>query len=502
MNTRVQKVGRWTRRQGLGIACALLLPALTTAQSRPADVAERIARVERGLVRAIVLEGEPVERFSIEDRMRAHRTPGVSVAVMHNGKVEWAKGYGVRRAGGSEAVDSATLFQAASISKPVAAVGALRLVEATRLTLDGDINTVLTSWKVPADTSMRGEHVTLRRLLSHSAGLTVHGFPGYRSGADIPSVPQILDGATPANTGPVRVNVKPGTLWRYSGGGFTVAQLAMSDVTGKTFPQLMRELVLDRAGMRQSGYEQPLPESKRANAAIAHLGNGSAITGDWHAYPEMAAAGLWTNPTELLLFARAIQRSLGGAQDGLLSPEMAREFLTIQKGEYGLGVAVEGDGAARRFSHGGANAGYRCYFVAFAGRGDGVAVMTNSDNGGALANEIVRAVSDVYGWDIMRPQVRRAIAVESAQLQSAAGRYRLVLGRDTIPIVMRLQDGALHAEAAPLSATPVRLYASAPDRFFALVASAQFAFERDPAGHVIAVTVSGGGAPVRAIRLP
>jgi CubicO group peptidase (beta-lactamase class C family) len=416
--------------------------------------------------------------------------------------VEWAKGYGVRRARGKEPVDSATLFQAASISKPVAAVAALRMVEAGRLTLDGDVNSVLKSWKVPADSSMQGEPVTLRRLLSHSAGLTVHGFPGYRSGVALPSVPQILDGTPPANTGPVRVNVKPGSLWRYSGGGFTVAQLAMSDVSGKDFPQLMRELVLDAAGMRLSGYEQPLPTSKHANAAIAHDGRGNAVTGDWHAYPEMAAAGLWTTPTELLLFARAIHQSLGGIRGALLSPAMAREFLTVQKGEFGLGIALEGDGATRRFSHGGANAGYRCTFLAFTDRGDGVAVMTNSDNGGPLAGEIVRAVSDVYGWDIMPSQVRRAVAVDPAQLRSVAGRYRAIMGRDTIPIVMQVRDGALYADIEPLSPTSMLLHAAAADRFFTLALPAQFAFERDAGGRVTAVTVSGVGAPVRASRVP
>jgi CubicO group peptidase (beta-lactamase class C family) len=480
-----------------------LAPLAGAAQSRPADVADRIARVERGLMLPVSIAGEPVQRFTIEERLRKHRTPGVSVAVMHNGKIEWAKGYGVRRTGGTESVDSATLFQAASISKPVAAVAALRLVDQERLTLDADINTVLTSWKVPDTSFTATEKVTLRRLLSHSAGLTVHGFPGYAAGAPVPTVVQILDGVRPpANTAPVRVNVLPGSLWRYSGGGFTVMQQALIDLTGKDFPALARELVLTPAGMKSSGYEQPLPEAKRGLAAIAHRGNGSVVAGEWHTYPEMAAAGLWTTPTDLLLFARAVHRSLGGEANALLTQKLAREFITVQKGAYGLGVGVEGDGALKRFSHGGANEGYRCTFFAFADRGEGIAIMTNSDNGGAVANEIARAVADVYGWGVMQPRPRTAVAVDAERLKPIAGRYRLVAGNDTLPVVMRLQSGVLSVELLPLSATPMRLYAAEADRFFTLESSAEFAIDRDASNEVVAIRILNVGMPLRATRVP
>ncbi len=486
----------------LGWSAAVLLAAAPGAaapqHTRPADVTERIARVERGLMRSIALADQPVPRFTIEERMIAYRTPGVSVAVLHHGAIEWAKGYGVRRAGRPDRVDSTTLFQAASISKPVAAAAALRLVDAGRLTLDADINSVLTQWKVPDNAFTASEKVTLRRLLSHSAGLTVHGFPGYAAGAAVPSVVQILDGTPPANTAPVRVNVAPGTLWRYAGGGFTVLQLALSNLTGKDFPQLMRDLVLAPAGMTRSAYEQPLPEEKRRLAASAHRGDGMPIAGEWHAYPELAAAGLWTTPTDLLLFARAIQRALGGERHALLSPASARDFVTVQKGEYGLGVGLQGEGTAARFSHGGANEGYRCMFFAFTSRGDGVAIMTNSDNGSGLATEIARAVSDVYGWGVMQPQTRKVVQVDADRLRSVVGRYRAVTGPDTIPVVMQLDAGTLSVEVLPLSPTPMRLYASEPDRFFTLTSPAEFAIERDATGLVTAVRILGVGIPVRA----
>ena len=482
---------------GITVVSATAFP-----QSRPTDVAERVARVEKGLLPRAAIAGQPVPRYAIEERMKTLRTPGVSVAVMHNGKIEWAKGYGVKRAGAAEPVDSTTLFQAASISKPVAAAAALRLVDNKRLTLDDDINSFLATWKVPDTTYTTREKVTLRRLLSHSAGLTVHGFPGYASSAPVPTTVQVLDGSKPANTAPVRVNVAPGTIWRYSGGGYTVMQLALSNVTGKQFPQLMRDLVLGPVGMKSSGYEQPLPQEKRHLAAVAHRGDGTPIAGDWHSYPEMAAAGLWTTPTDLLLFARAIQRSLAGEPNALLSPALARDFVTIQKGTYGLGVALEGEGATARFSHGGANAGYRCYFFAFTTHGDGIAIMTNSDNGSEIANEIARAVADVYGWNVMQTQMRQVVQMDAQKLRSLAGKYRITVGRDTIPLVMRMEGPVLFAEAAPLSRQPMRLYASAPDRLFSLESPAEFAVERDPAGGVTGLQVLNVGMPVRAVRLP
>lgn len=484
------------------LCAAAVVPVLASAQARPAEIADRIARVERGLLKGIAIDGEAIPRFTIEERMRAFRTPGVSVAVMHKGKIEWAKGYGVRKAGGNEPVDSTTLFQAASISKPVAAFAALRLVDARRLTLDNDINTVLTSWKVPDTTLTTAEKVTLRRLVSHSAGLTVHGFPGYSSTATVPNVVQILNGEKPANTAPVRVNVAPGSIWRYSGGGYTVMQQALVDLTRRPFPELMRELVLGPAGMTRSGYEQPLPEAKRKQAAVAHRGNGTPVSGEWHSYPEMAAAGLWTTPTDLLLFAGAVRRSLGGEPNALLSAELARDYVTIQKGQYGLGVGIDGVGDKKRFSHGGANEGYRCFFFAFTERGDGVAVMTNSDNGSPLASEIMRAVSEVYGWGVMTPTMKKVVAVDPSHLSGIAGRYEIFANGQRIPLVMHVEAGVLTAQIAPLGPEPLRLYPTEGERFFTTDAPAEFVVERDASGAALAVRVLNLGGPLRAVRVP
>ncbi|MEK7832245.1 MAG: serine hydrolase domain-containing protein [Acidobacteriota bacterium] len=263
------------------------------SQSKP-SVAERIASVESGLLPAVVIKDQTTA-MTIADRMKHYKVPGVSVAVINDGKIEWAKGYGVTEAGGgSTPVTSDTMFQAASISKPVAAMGMLALVEKGLLTLDEDVNVKLKSWKVPDNDFTKEQKVTLRRLASHSAGLTVHGFRGYAAGEAVPTTVQILDGQKPANSAAVRVDVLPGSKWRYSGGGITVMQLLMTEAAGKPFPALMQESVLGKIGMNNSTYEQPLPADKTAKAAMGHRANGEIVKGKFHAYPEMAAAGLWT----------------------------------------------------------------------------------------------------------------------------------------------------------------------------------------------------------------
>ena len=341
--------------------------------------------------------GEPLSAQALESRMRRHAVPGVSIAVIHSGTIDWAKGYGVRKAGEDAVVDTETLFQAASISKPVTAAGALRLVESGILELDEDVNRSLRSWKVPGNELTGRSAVTLRRLLSHSAGLTVQGFPGYDIGAELPTLIRILNGEKPANTSPIRVDVEPGTRFRYSGGGYTVVQQLMTDVTGRAFSQLMYELILKPAGMKHSTFKQPLPQVWRSRAAIAHTQGGKPLRGSWHTYPEKAAAGLWTTPSDLANFSIEIWRSYHGLSEALLPQRLTRTMLTRGLGDYGLGFALPSSGVFR-FQHGGSNTGYRCGLVLSVESGDGVVIMTNSDSGESLMAELISAIAPAYGW--------------------------------------------------------------------------------------------------------
>ncbi len=356
--------------------------------------------------------------------MEHYHVPGVSVAVLDSGRVAWAKGYGVVDVTTGARVKPETLFQAASISKPVAAMAALRLVEDGLLELDAPVNQYLKSWKLPDTPFSEDKPVTLRHLLTHTGGLTVSGFPGYSVGDPMATTVEVLDGSGPANTAPIRVDTIPGSLWRYSGGGYTVMQQLLVDVTGKPFPELMAELVLDPVGMPISSYVQPLPPGRVSYAATAHLPDGTPVKGKWHIYPEMAAAGLWTNPTELAQLAMEVQAAFRGESSRVLSQEMTRAQLTPGLGGYGLGFGVEGEGSAARFSHGGSNHGFRAQFLAFIEGGRGVFVMTNGEQGSALAREIILAVAREYQWP--GPQYQEVILANLSPeiLREIAETYR------------------------------------------------------------------------------
>lgn len=405
-----------------------------------------IARVEHGLRSPVTVDGRPAVHFTLLDRMAALRVPGVSIAVLDSGRIVWARGYGVRDAGGTDPVTSETLFQAASISKPVATIGMLRLVDRGLLDLDRDINGYLQSWQVPENRFTRPGIVTLRRLVSHSAGLTIHGFPGYPVGADLPTLPQILSGLRPANTGPVVVDTLPGTVWRYSGGGITVMQLAMTEVTGLPFDRLMRELVLDPFGMSGSSYSQPLEPARAVRAASGHRRDGSVIPGKWHVYPEQAAAGLWTTPSDLARVALTVWRLDRGESD-LLSPDLTRQMLSIQNAPSGLGFMLEQDGDDLRFHHGGSNNGFRATFVASRHRGQGAVIMTNGDQGEQLAAELLQAVALEYRWPWLGPRVVRPARLRRTLLEGTAGRYR-VMGTSDVVADITLADGRLYFEVA------------------------------------------------------
>lgn len=471
-------------------ALAAVLAVLTATDCVPrnreaqAALAARIDRVESGLLPGIVIAGRPVPQNALADRMAALKVPGVSVAVVNDGAVEWAKGYGVAEAGSTAAVTPKTLFQAASISKPVAALAALRLVERGLLSLDEDVNARLVSWKVPENELTDTEKVTLRRLLSHTAGLTVHGFGGYPAGAAVPTVVELLDGEKPANSAAVRVDVVPGSVWRYSGGGYTVMQQLLVDAAGKPFPDLLDELVLGPLGMADSTYEQPLPEGRRAAAASGHRSDGGLLAGRYHTYPELAAAGLWTTPTDLARFLIEIQKGLAGGSE-VVTAETARAMTTVVMGGYGLGLSVRGVGESATFGHGGSNEGFKCQMTAFFEGGRGVVVMTNGDRGGWIGTEILRSIFREYGWPGFRPQEKTVVPVDPALLAPLAGRYELRPGR-TLDVV--LDEGTLFVVDGE---DRIELYPESATRFFELVEEHTVTFVTEADGRATHILIDG-----------
>jgi CubicO group peptidase (beta-lactamase class C family) len=389
------------------LVCAAVLAFICLAFANPrprngaqdSDAAARIQRVENGIAPIPLSGSEPPLQLNIEKLMQLYKVPGLSVAVVDNFKIAWAKGYGVIEAGSNKPVTVHTLFQAGSISKPVAATGTLYLVEHGALSLDENVNQKLKSWQVPDNEFTKDQKVTLRRILSHSAGLTVHGFPGYEVGKPVPTVVQIFNGEPPANTDPIRVDFVPGTKFRYSGGGVTIEQQLVMDVTGKPFPQFMRETVLEKISMTDSTYEQPLPPSRAAATATGTRVDGSPIAGRWHIYPEMAAAGLWTTATDLAKFGIEIGLSKQGKANHVLSQATTNEMIKPQIDQVGLGFFLGEYKNPAEFGHDGADEGFQAILIMFADTGKGVAMMANSDNGIAVANRVVQSVAKEYGWN-------------------------------------------------------------------------------------------------------
>ncbi len=375
--------------------------ALWSCGSRPPQD-DGIARLETSILPLNAAPDAPPQ--SIAERMAYYHVPGLSLAVIRDDRIVWVSALGVRTAGTTDAVGVSTIFQAASISKTVTAAAALQLVEAGRLDLDRDVNQELHSWRIPTAPQMRGHPVTLAELLSHRAGLTVPGFPGYAADAKLPDLREILDGRPPAITRAVRVQGRPGAEFRYSGGGYEVVQQLLMDVTASPFPLIAEQQVLGPLNMVRSGYWQPLPEDLWQDAAAAHDAQGLLIKGRAHVYPELAAAGLWTTPVDLAHFAIELSRAWSGRSSLLMKLDTARRMLAPQGGgPTGLGVFLDGAGATLRFRHPGDNKGYHALMVVYADGRFGAVVMTNGEGGRQLAAEIVNSIAKLEGWPEFTP---------------------------------------------------------------------------------------------------
>ncbi|HVU89618.1 MAG TPA: serine hydrolase [Pirellulales bacterium] len=474
-------------------ACAT---AIRAADDYSPDVQKRITAVEQGLIPAVRIKGRS-QTTKICDRMTRDHVPAVSVAVINGGRIEWAKAYGLADAVEGTPATVDTLFQAASMSKPITALAALKLVEQGKLELDENVNRKLRSWQLPENEFTEKHAVDLRGLLSHTAGLTIHGFPGYEVDAPLPTVPQILDGQPPANTAAVRVNKVPGHGFRYSGGGTTMAQLLMCDVTDRPFPDLMHDLVLAPFGMSKSTFAQPLPADRAAQAARAHNEKGERVKGGWHVYPEMGPAGLWTTPSDMCRYMIAVQQAQRGTNDRVLKRTMLDEMLKPQGGgPVGLGpFIVERDGA-KRFEHSGGNEGFRCNFIAFLDRDQGAVVMTNADSGNRAVNELMNSIALVYGWPGFVPPEREAASVSSESLDRLVGDYALNVasvatisrrGEQLFVKLPRQPELELHTESA------TRFFSDDPDFSGACVL--------DDAGQVASITFQFGTREVSARRV-
>lgn len=450
----------------------------------------RIARITSRLARPVVLAGRPTQRFALRERMEQFHVPGVSVAVVDDGKLAWARGHGVRRAGTQDLVTETTLFQAASITKAIAATAALRLVDEGIVSLDENVNSYLRTWSLPDNGLTLKEKVTLRRIMTHTAGTSVHGFLSTPFGQSRPTLLDLLEGRAPASNEPVRVTEEPGKRFRYSGGGALLEQLALMDVTGRRYEDVISEQVLIPAQMTHSVVEQPLSKTRSKDAAAAHDGDGHTYVGLYPVNP--VVAGLWTTPTDLLRWAGAITAAAGGNIPTLLSQSLAIGMITRARDDAptGLGTFVDGTGDGTHFGHGGRNEGYISEVIYFPNRRQGAAVMLNGDAGYSLLQSLLYAIGDEYGWlEYSAPEVEMQEPATDL-INELVGTY---VNRELPAIRVQLSrhGDQLFANCAKLGVASEAVQ-HGPDTFFTIEDFVWFNAIRSPDGTVDALRFAGG----------
>lgn len=454
-------------------ALALVAVAAQPVHAQAED--PRIHAVETRLGQAVEIDGHPAATHTLAEAMAATHVPGVSIAVIEAGRVAWAKGYGVLDADGKP-VTPDSRFQAGSISKPIAALAILRLAAEGKVSLDGPVNTYLKSWKLPDGSAGAASAVTLRRLLSHTAGTGVHGFPGYPIDGPVPSLRDVLDGRAPANTPAIRIVAAPGTAWTYSGGGYTIAQQLVEDVTGRRFADWTIDAWLVPAGMPASRFEPP----RGASLASGHGADGTKVPGGYHLYPEQAAAGLWTTPTDLARAMLALGSAIEGRPGAILPPAVARVALDPVKPGHSVGFDTGGTPEARWIAKGGDTEGFAAYLVYYPARGQGAVVMTNGAQGSGLARDVIRSIASAYGWPDFRARVRQAAPIPPALLERLPGTYAYRQS-DSFTIV-RTPEGL--SIASPGEA-PEALYLDPAGEWFTLSQDVAFVFDSDaPTGRI------------------
>ena len=413
------------------IILLLLLPFSLFSQQNKKEINELIRKVETNLAPAIIY-GNTIPHWNMEDRMKISGAKGLSIAVIRNYKIEWAKGYGFADEAENRKVNNSTRFQAASISKSLNSLGILKLVEQGKLDPEADINTYLKGWKFPYDSLSKNKKITVYNLLSHTAGLTIHGFPGYERSDTLPPVQQILDGEKPANTKAVRSAFEPGIRFQYSGGGTTITQLLLTSITGKKYDEYMQEQVLKPLGMTNSSYKQPPTDT--ANLATGYYKNGNPVKGKYHVYPEQAAAGLWTTPTDLAKYIIECQFAYEGKSAKVLSQTTMKKRLSpFIDSTVGLGVFIENRAGIKYFNHNGGNEAFLCTSYGSMRGGNGVVIMINGEDFG-IVSEVLNSVARVYDWKgFYKPVFKKMAIVPKETMQQYLGNF-ILNGTDTLTI--------------------------------------------------------------------
>ena len=459
----------------------------------PKEIQDKIQQVEQKLAGRIRMQDD--KNWTLQERMTHYKIQGLSMAVVHKYKIEWAKAYGWADTADHRPVTTETRFQAGSISKSLNGVGVLTLVQDKKIDLYADINNYLTTWKFPYDSVAKTKKINPANLLSHTAGLTIHGFPGYAINEALPSLPQVLDGTKPANTKAVRSQFEPGLRYQYSGGGTTISQQMLMDVTHQPYDQYMRERVLKPMGMVNSSYTQP--PAKNTLLATGYKSSGKEVAGKYHVYPEQAAAGLWTTPTDLCKYIIETQLAYQGKSSKVLSQQTTQLRLTpYVDSSAALGVFIIKKGADTYFNHGGSDEGFLSVYYGSLTNGNGVVIMVNSDNG-AILEEVANSVATVYSWpDFYKPITKKLVVVPESILETYVGAYELA---PKFILTITREKNRLFGQATGQG--KFESFAESENKFFPKEFEAEVEFVKDDSGKVTKLILYQGGRKTEAKKI-
>jgi CubicO group peptidase (beta-lactamase class C family) len=452
---------------------------LTGCNPEKSITRKRIKTVERGLMRAVYLKGMPPEKLTLRARMEFYHIPGVGIAVLDKNKLEWARAYGEKDNQTRQPLTEETLFQAGSFSEMMAAAAAVQLVEQGKLDLEGSVSAQLRSWRFPPVMAVPETAITPGSLLTHSAGISDQVFDGYEQGEPLPSLMQIINGENPARNRPVWIPGRKSSAsrTRYSEPGYVILEQLFRDVTNRPFDAYIKETILDPLGLKSSTFALPLPEEMKQRTASGHVREGQPAKGLWKNYPEAAANGLWTTPTDFALFLAELLQTAGDGPGKILSPGSARFLLSPQVEGYGFGFMVEGRGDDINFNLRGRTHGYACFMTVYPAKGQGAVIMTNSDNGPLLIQEILCALSEVYDWPHYKSEEKPVLRLDPETYRQYVGKFEV-----TPDYVLDVEVEDYYLVIRPTGQTPTKFYAEGQTLFYAIDPYVRVQFIRDSSG--------------------
>lgn len=388
----------------------------------PEKAIEGKFQFENGIRSQVKFLGETEKLGSITNKMSEYKIPALSLAVINQGNIDWADIYQNTDFSDENKLDCASLFQAASLSKPVTFFTVVRMHSAGEIDLDKNIQNYLKEYKLSAGKQTPDNPVTFRNIFSHTSGITPGGYQGYAKDLTLPSDIDILKGSAGTNSPAIAVITTPNETLAYSGGAYTLAELALQDIYRDEFSNIMKKWILEPVGMKHSVFTQPLT-SKFKNVAKGHVQSGNILDGGWRNHPEQAAAGLWSNSVDMAKFLIEIYKAYQG-KSTIFSQSEIKSLLSHERDGHLYGFRIERSDDDISITHYGGNTGYRTGMTINLITGNGLVYLTNSDNGGALGDELFLSASQIYNWHNFKQASVYRKHVDTQQLRELQGEYK------------------------------------------------------------------------------